>query len=367
MNRNKKVETILGVIGILVFGVIMFLILTSGNEKETYTAKVGFILSGSTDETGWNAMHYDGIKEACDKLNAKLLVKENVLEFSGQCTKAVEELVEEGASMIILSSYGYSEEVKDVVKQYPEIMFYVNSFEHKEENATPYFVRMYQVRYLSGIIAGMQTTTNKIGYVAAMPNNEVNRGISAFTLGVRSVNPEAKVIVAWTGTWDNEEIEKKAAHNLIEKVSVDMITYHQNQPYVIEVAEQKGVMSIGYHQAFDQFSENYMTSIICNWNVVYEEVLQEFLRGKGEDIEYFWIGIRKDAVELSKYSSKVSKEAIEAIEKAKEQMQKSGVVFVGPIYDTEGNLRCGEKELMSDEVLLRQFDWYVEGVEFYEE
>ncbi len=367
MNQNKKVQTILGVIGILVFGVIMFLILTPGKVEETYTAKVGFILSGTTDETGWNGMHYKGIKEACDKLNAELLVKENVLEFSGQCIEAVEELVEEGANMIILSSYGYSEEVKDIVKQYPEVMFYANSFEYKDENMTPYFVRMYQVRYLSGIIAGMQTTTNKIGYVAAMPNNEVNRGISAFTLGVRSVNPEAKVIVAWTETWDNEEIEKKVAFDLIEKEGVDMITYHQNQPYAIEAAEEKDVMSIGYHQVFDQFSDNYMTSIVCNWNIVYEEVLQEFLRGKGKDVEYFWLGIRKDAVELSEYSSKVSKEAMEAIEKAKEQMQKSAVVFVGPIYDTEGNLHCGEKELISDEMLLKHFDWYVEGVEFYEE
>ena len=367
MSQNKKLQIILMLIGSFVLAVILILILIPEKGKDIQTAKIGFILSGSVNETGWNGMHYNGVKSASEKLNVELLIKENVAEFKGECKEAVKELADEGASMILLSSYNYSEEVKELVKEYPNIAFYANSFEYQDENMTSYFVRMYQARYLSGIIAGLQTTTNKVGYVAAMANNEVNRGISAFTLGVRSVNPEASVIVAWTGTWDDEEIEKKAACDLIEKVGVDIITYHQNQAYVIEVADEKGVMSIGYHQAFDQFSDNYLTSVVCDWEVVYEELIQDFLRGKGNEIDHFWIGITKDAVGLSNYSSKVSKEAIRVIEKIKEEMKKASVVFVGPIYDREGNLRCGEKELISDEVLLEQFDWYVEGVEFYEE
>lgn len=363
-------QLILTLIGGFVLGIIM-MVLIPEKEQNTQKVKIGFILSGSVNETGWNGMHYNGAKIASEKLNVELLVKENVAEFKGECKEAVKELAKEGASMIILSSYNYSEEVKELVKEYPNIAFYANSFEYQDKNMTSYFVRMYQARYLAGIIAGLQTTTNKIGYVAAMANNEVNRGISAFTLGVRRVNPEAKVIVAWTGTWDSEEMERRSANNLIEKAGVDVITYHQNQSYVIEVADEKGVMSVGYHQAFDQFSDNYLTSVVCDWNVVYEELIRDFLRGKGNEIEHFWIGISKDAeqdaVGLSKYSSKVSKEAIEVIEKIKEEMKKASVVFVGPIYDIEGNLRCGEKELISDEVLLEQFDWYVEGVEFYEE
>ena len=42
------------------------------------------------------------------------------------------------------------------------------------------------------------------------------------------------------------------------------------------------------------------------------------------------------------------------------------IKLVGVIYDNEGNLRCSENEIISDEMLLENFDWYVEGVEFYE-
>ena len=68
-------------------------------------------------------------------------------------------------------------------------------------NVGTYFGRMYQPRYLTGIVAGKMTKSNIIGYVAAHPIPEVIRGINAFTLGVRSVNPNAKVHVVWTQTW----------------------------------------------------------------------------------------------------------------------------------------------------------------------
>ena len=42
-------------------------------------------------------------------------------------------------------------------------------------------------------------------------------------------------------------------------------------------------------------------------------------------------------------------------------------VFSGVIYYNEGNLRCKENQAIRDEILLEQFDWYPEGVEFYED
>ena len=209
MSKKGKL-LIIGAISIL--SIIIFLILSVGNAKESKQTKIGFIMSGGIEDTGWNGNHYNGIKEACEKLDAELLVKEEIKEFAGTCEGAICELAEEGAEMIFLSSYGYNEEVHEIVTEYPEIVFYGNCPEFQEKNLTHYFTRMYQARYLSGIIAGMMTKTNQIGYVAAMSNHEVNRGISAFTLGVRRVNPNAKVLVTWTGDWDNKEQETIATN-----------------------------------------------------------------------------------------------------------------------------------------------------------
>ena len=364
---KNKGGWLLIVAGIVVFVVLISVILFAGRIKTTETPKIGFIMSGSKEEQGWNGLHYQGIKEACEKFGAKLLVRENILEFTGQCEHAIHELVEEGANMIILSSYGYPQEVIDVIKEYPEVSFYANSSEYHEANLTSYFVRLYQARYLAGIVAGHQSKSGKIGYVAAMSNNEVNRGISAFTLGVRRVNPEAVVTVHWTGSWEDEEKEREAARNLMEKTGVDFITYHQNQPFVIEETEKKKIDSIGFLVDLENISSHYLTSIICNWELVYEEVLRQFLQGQGNSIRNFWIGIIQGAVDLSAFSNAITEEAVKEVEIAKEEIIAGKGVFSGVIYDNQGIQRCGENEIISDEMLLEHFDWYVEGVELYEE
>lgn len=367
MAKSRINKAFLLCLGFLVLSVILVLIVRLGSEKEEKEVNIGFIMSGSISEAGWNGMHYKGVYEACDELGARLLVKENVKEFSGQCEKALRELADEGAQIIFLSSYGYSEEVCEVVREYPQITFYANSSEYHEKNMTSYFVRMYQARYLSGIIAGMQTKSNQIGYVAAMPNNEVNRGINAFALGVKRVNPTARVVVAWTGAWDDAQRETEEANHLIQDAKADVLTYHQNQTCVAKAAEEAGIYSIGYHIAAEGFSERYLTAVICNWNMVYQQMIRESMQGKGNSKDNYWIGLEKDAVGLSDYSESVSEEAKAEVKAAVEEIMNGRDIFSGEIYDRAGVLRCGENESISDEMLLEQFNWYVEGVEFYDE
>lgn len=365
MKNSSKRTQIFFALGFVVLLCIVLSIVFF-NRKNEKTVKIGFVLSGSINENGWNGEHYRAISKACDECGAELLVKENVKEFTGQCAMAIQELVEEGSEMIFLNSYGYSEEVSELVADYPNVTFYANSSEYHAPNMTSYFARMYQARYLAGIIAGMTTESDKIGYVAAMSNNEVNRGINAFTLGVKSVNENAGVVVAWTESWDDEQAERQATRNLIEQVGADVVTYHQNQNYVIQEADAKGVASIGYHKQFEGFSEQYLTSTVYNLKPVYSELIKEFMKGKGNSRVNYWIGIEKGAVGLSAYSEKVTSEMRMAVDNAINRMLGGDDVFSGVIYDTEGNLRCNESEIISDEILLEQFDWFVEGVEFYE-
>lgn len=366
MNKGKRNMFLIAFSAICIVAVIFLSISLFGREDKKDGVKIGFIMSGRMKEDGWNGMHYNGIKAACEKMNVELLVRENIKEFTGDCSWAIGDLAKEGVGMIILSSYGYSEEVKDLVKEYPGIVFYVNSSEYHEANMTSYFARMYQARYLSGIVAGMKTQSNKIGYVAAMPNNEVNRGMNAFVLGVKKVNPDAEVIATWTGDWDNGESERTAVYELVEKESIDVVAYHQNQSNVVYAAEEKGIYSIGYHQPTEGCSDKHLTAVTCQWGLVYEQVVREYLIGKGNIKDNYWIGMEANAIGLSTYSEEVTIDIIEELEAATDEILAGKDVFSGVIYDTEGNLRCDEKEFISDEVLLEQMDWYVEGVRFYE-
>ncbi len=356
---NKK-GTILLSTFILITVAIVLLIIFYGSPK-TQKSTVGIILTGSMDENGWNGKNYAGCQKACEELGLKLLVKENVMENTGECEKAVKELVKAGASVVIFTSYYYTEEMKDKVSDYPDIVFYQNSSEFHAKNLTSYFARLYQARYLAGVAAGLKTKTNKIGYVAAMSNNEVNRGISAFTLGLKSVNPEANVYVTWTNSWDDEEKERENTNKLIAE-GVDIVTYHQNTANVVRAADENGIASIGYNITAEEAGEKCFGIVVCNWDKVYYKLLSEFKQGRANNEKNKWIGIDDGAVSFNVISGEITKEDKEKLNAAMAMIINGGDVFSGVIYDNAGNLKCDKGEMISDEELLENFGWLVDGV-----
>lgn len=360
--RKTKVRQgiLLGLIVVMLFLIIAVIVMTGRKKQES--VKIGLILTGTTEEPGWNNAHYQGVKYACEKLGAELLVKENVPENEKHCVAAVSELAEDGVSMILLSSYAYPVLAKSAIERYPEISFYGISSELSLDNMTSYFGRMYQARYLAGMVAGMKTESNCIGYVAAMPNNEVNRGINAFTLGVRKANPEAVVNVIWTGSWDDEDKEAAATKQLIEEANADVITYHQNRHTVAETADAAGVYSIGYNEETEGLSERYLTAAVWNWNTLYASIVREVLKGEANSVKRHWFGIDTGVVGLAELSTEVEREIADKIKETEKELSEGRHVFSGVIYDNNGEQRCYDGESIGDNILLEKMDWYVEGV-----
>lgn len=365
---TKKKSLILLFCAVLILVVIVASILWFGSSREEEKVSIGVILPGSSLEMGWNGVHYQGIKEACDDFDVNLVLYENVPEYSGKCEKVVREMADQGIGAIFLESYNYSEEIADTILELKDINFFCcSSNDITSKKYTTYFARVYQARYLSGIVAGMKTKTNHIGYVAAMNNDEVNRGINAFSLGVRSVNPKAEIDVIYTDSWDDEKKERQEVNFLVNQCQADVLSYHQNQPFVVEEAEKLGVYVIGYNIEKGDFSPCLLTSVVSNWKMVYREMVKDYIQGEKNVKENYWIGIEKEAVELNFFSDEVSQETKDAVSLAKERMMNNIDVFSGLIKDNTGKVRCQKEETIRDAVLQDQMDWLVEGVVVYEE
>lgn len=361
--KNKANRILLPAAMILLTAIILLLIMAGWTADRKI--KVGFIMTGSPEDVGWNGMNYSGALSACEELDVQLLVREDVIEGTGDCARAIDDLAAKGADMIILSSYGYPTEAEATIAKHKDIAFYAISSDMMGDNLTSFFGRMYQARYLAGIIAGMQSETGSIGYVAAMPNNEVNRGINAFALGVRSAAPDAQVNVIWTDSWDDADAEIAATRKLIE-AGADVVTYHQNQHNVAVTADEMGVCSIGYNTAAEGLSDKYLTAAVWNWDSVYHEIIREFIQGRANTTHRHWYGIERGVVGLHEYSPLVSEEARLAVEAAINDFIDGRAVFSGEIYDNNGTLRCGSGETISDDTLFNALDWYVDGVVIYE-
>ena len=149
---------------ILIVAIIMLLFRFEVDTIQGGEAKkVGFVMLGGMTDAGWNKSQYEAIRKVTEELGTELLVKQYVRPGTDACARAVEELSQEGAGMIFLSSYSYTSEAKNFVGQYPNIAFANSSADYHAKNMTAYFVRMYQARFLAGIVAGLRTKTGTAG------------------------------------------------------------------------------------------------------------------------------------------------------------------------------------------------------------
>ena len=110
-------------------------------------------------------------------------------------------LAKEGMDIIFATSFGYMEPMLKVAKEFPNIKFEHATGYKTNNNMSVYSGMFYQGRYVQGVIAGHMSKTGKAGYIASFPIPEVVRGINAFYLGAKSVNPDFDIDVVWVNSW----------------------------------------------------------------------------------------------------------------------------------------------------------------------
>ena len=359
---KKILTTILIFVCIIVAGIFVIRIHQQETDVTKTKTKVGFLLNGKLNDHSWGESHYNGMEISARELNLDVIYKEEIPEDE-TCVEVIEDLIADGCKIIICNSFGYGEWVLACAKEHPEIYFFHATGVEQLDNLSTYFGRIYQMRYLSGIVAGMQTETNEIGYVAAFPIAEVNRGINAFTLGVRLVNPDATVCVKWSNSWTGEEENAEATRELIETHKIDVLAMHTDAMSPLEIADENGIWTIGYNvDNSEQFPDTYLTAPVWNWESFYEPRILECLQGKFQGVHY-WEGVETGIVDLSPFTENVKPGIAEKVEEERSRL-KSGTfdVFYGPITDNEGKVRVKEGQSMTDDTLLNDFFWYVEGV-----
>lgn len=326
-------------------------------EKEI---KVGFIYVSPVGDAGWSYSHDVG-RQAIEAMDGVTTSYVEAVPEGPDSERVMMNMARKDFDIIIATSFGYMDSMLKVAKQFPKTVFLHCSGFKTAENMGNFFGRMYQARYLSGMVAGAMTKSNTIGYVAAFPIPEVIRGINAFTLGVRAVNPKATVRVVWTKTWYDPATEKEAGKSLLD-VGADVVAQHQDSPGPQEAAQEKGVYSIGYNSDMAAFAPKaHLTAPVWNWKVYYTKVVDEVRKGTWK-AGAVWPGMAEGIVDLAPFGPMVPKEVQDKVnaEKAK-IIAGEQKIFVGPIKDQDGAVKLAAGKVASDEELLGM-TWFVEGV-----
>jgi simple sugar transport system substrate-binding protein len=330
---------------------------------------IGFVYVGPKTDYGYNQAHAQGAA-ALAKLPGVKIREEEMVPETMAVQKTMESMINlDGASLLFPTSFGYFDpHILKEAGKYKNVTFLHCGGLYQEgkhpTNVGSYFGYIDEAEYVSGVVAGLTTKSNKLGFIAAKPIPQVLRNINSYTLGARSVNPKVTTSVIFTGDWAMPVKEAEAANSLIDQ-GADVLTMHVDSPKVIvELAERRGVFVTGYHANQSALApKGYLTGAEWNWGKVYTDYVTWIQSGKSYP-HLLRGGLKDGFVTVSPYGKAVSEATKKKADAAKAKFMKGTmVVYKGPLKDNTGKvvIPAGVEQKQTD-VALEKMDYLVEGV-----
>ncbi len=332
-------------------------------SQTTGPLKVGFVYVAPITEAGWVRQHEEGRKAVQAALGGQVQTSfvENVAE-GADAERVIRDLAQQGHQLIFTPSFGYMEPTLKVAKDFPNVRFESVTGYKTAPNVATSNARYYEGRYLAGIAAGRMTKTNVAGYVAGFPIPEVLQGINAFTLGLRSVNPQAQVKVVWLNAWFDPPRERDAAMSLFNQ-DVDVIAFHTGSTAVMAAAQERGKMAVAYHSDMRKAGPDaQIVAVTHQWGAYYTQRARAALDGSWNSGNV-WGGVKEGMIRVGEFGARVPK-AVQDEVLARQRDIASGKLhpFTGPITDNEGKAVVPAGAHMTDAQIL-SMNFLVSGVQ----
>lgn len=284
-------------------------------SENTAPLKLGLICLHDENST-YDLNFINAFTTACQAANVEYMIKTGVGE-SNEAYEAAGELADAGCNLVFADSFGHEDYLIQAALEFPNVQFcHATGTKAHIENIPNFhnaFAAIYEGRYLAGVAAGLklqerienENVLPKVGYVGAYSYAEVISGYTAFFLGVRSIVPEATMVVSFTGSWYDETAEKEAAITLM-KEGCAVISAHADSMGMPTACESNGIPFVAYNGSFKEACPNtYIVSTRINW-VPYIEYLINCMKTNAP-IAADWTGtIALGSVEMCEINNDVA-------------------------------------------------------------
>jgi len=360
---KKHANAMLKVVSILAGLALILALPASQAAAQQSKLKVGIIHIGSIADAGYNQAHAEGVEVMKKNLPGVEVIRAENIPESADAERVMENMIKQGAKLIIAASFGYLDSALRVAKKYPDVKFVHPAGYKRAPNLTTYWGSTPEAFYLMGIAAGKTTKTNKMGFVCALPVSFFLANVNALHLGARSVNPKVETRIVFTGTFLDPGKEATAANALLDQ-GADVMGMIVDSPItVVQTAEKRGAYSVGYHYLGAQnfAPKGWISGVAFTWGGLYTRFAKQVMEGtwKSENI----LGdLASDLITIAPFGPAVPADAVKMIQATKQDFiggKKN--VFAGPIKDNKGaeRVKAGEHWSMNN---LGKMDWLVEGI-----
>jgi len=308
--------------------------------KSTPTqVKAAFLYDSSVSDSGWDYAHEMGRQHLEEVFGDRVqtAIREHIPPH--KAVEAVQALMEEGYDTFFLTSPIYMYAISNLAIDNPKLRFLVCSPYTVYANIRSYYLRMFEVKYLLGMIAGAVTRDGRVGYVADYPIRGTLASINAFTLGVQAVNPDAEVFLTWSCLKDDTPGDFFIREGITTICNRDLS------------APSSGSRHFGLYQmeGLDQIN---LAMPLWNWGILYESLVNSILRGQWNELTdgaqtlNYWWGLSSGAIDIA-LSRNVPPGTKNIVGAVRDQLQANRFnPFRGPIYDQEGQLRSDVSDML---------------------
>ncbi len=258
---------------------------------------VGFIFDKDPKDSDWLYAHELGRLHLEAEYPGQIsTLTAHSLNTADEITAAIDEQVAQGAKIIFTTSSRMEAVSLKAAANHPDVVIMNCSLDVKHKVVRTYYARLYEVKFLAGMIAGALSRNGKIGYLADYPIVGMPADINAFALGARMMNPAATVYLEWT-----------SVKGVVRELAIE----HFKEKGVQYVSDQVMIKPVNENRLFGLYNIEGSEPVniampVYQWGVFYKRLIDSVLDGtlkqddrESEDraINYWW-GLSAGVVDI---------------------------------------------------------------------
>ena len=320
---------------------------------------VDFIHDHDVHTSSWTYLHELGKNHVENYFKEKVVTRSFYNVQGPDETEAVlEKCGRDGSDIVFVTSRLFLKGALTAAVKYPKTRFLCCTLNAAHRYIRTYYARLFEVKFLSGVIAGSMAENNKIGYIADIPIPAHIANLNAFALGVQMIRPAAKIYLQWLHQKETEPTEffrRQSVHLISGR---DMINFSAPNP------------DYGLYQLEDGVRTELALTVL-NWGLVYQKIIESVQNGAFDEAQTnensmmalnYWWGIPTEAVDLF-YSRSIPPQTARHVEVLRNVVKNGSLkVFSGEMMSQTGPVTTEGSSLLTPSDILNM-DWLLNNIE----
>lgn len=289
--------------------------------------KIGMVTdTGGVDDKSFNQSAWEGLTKLKKETGAsvKYLQSNTPTDYDTNLNT----MIKNGFNLTWGTGFTLGDAIKKAAQENPEANIAIIDNIIDEPNVVSVTFAENEGSFLVGVVAGLMTETNKIGFVGGQATPVIKNFQVGFEEGIKMVNPDADIKINYTGVWDKADMGKSAAAVFYNE-GVDIIFHAAGATgkgvfSEAQERQKKGkkawVIGVDKDQSLEFGNEVTLTSMIKRVDEAVYRVSEQLIDGKYKGGEHIVLNLSENGVSLPEKNPNIPEDVLLQVEDYKQKI-----------------------------------------------